>query len=382
MKKKEVKKKLVPTENGAQKPISEQRHPKKAKPEKKKLSLFGKKTAKRPMQKPVQKPMQKPAQRPMQKPIQEPVQKPAGVQPVVQDKALQKEIIGEQRRAYNKAVKNRSAKSNKKRGSRGGNYVLYYVFAAIVAIVVFIILANTVLFNCSAIEVKGIQKYTAEEIIEASKLKTGDSLLSIDASAAERRIVEAFSFVDKCKVEKSYPTKIIITVTEAERWFAVEHDGATYTISRLGKIIEKAPAGSLPIIVGFEASEPQVGGTLSSEIEGKNDLPTELLSAAEAAGLTDITSIDITDRFEITVLVQNRITLQLGIATELENKMYIAKELIDNEITATESVTVNLTNTEKVYVRDNNVIDNPVQVAPVLPEADTSEATSEGTAEA
>lgn len=355
MKKKEVKKKPVQLKPAAQQPISEQRQPKKQ-AAKKKSPLFGKKTAKKTAAKAVQ-------------------------QPVVQDKAIQKEIIGEQRKAYNKVVKNRTA-ANKKRGSRGGNYVLYYAFAAIVVIVVFIILANTVLFNCSAIEVQGIQKYTAEEITEASRIKVGDSLLSIDASAAERRITDAFSFVDACEVKKSYPTKVIIVVKEAERWYAVEHGGKTYTISRLGKIIEEAPAGSLPVVIGFEAAEPQVGGSLSSEVDGKNELPSELLSAAEAAGLTDITSIDITDRFEITVLVQNRITLELGIATELENKMYIAKELIDNEITATESVTVNLTNTEKVYVRDNNMIDNPVQVAPVLPESDTAEASGEATAEA
>lgn len=355
VKKREVKKKPVPQQSSAQKPISEQRQLKKT-DTRKKTSLFGKKAAKKPAAKPVQ-------------------------QPVVHDKAIQKEIIGEQRKAYNKAVKNRSAK-NKKRGSRGGNYVLYYAFAAIVIIVVFIILANTVLFNCSAIEVQGIQKYTAEEIIEASQIKTGDSLLGIDESAAERRIVEAFSFVDACEVTKSYPTKIVINVTEAERWYAVQYGGDTYTISRLGKIIEEAPAGSLPVVIGFEAVEPQVGGTLSSEVEGKNELPAELLSAAEKAGLTEITSIDITDRFEIKMLVQDRITLELGIATELENKMYIAKELIDTEITATESVTVNLTNTERVYVRDNNMIENPVQVAPVLPENDTAEATSEATAEA
>ena len=113
-----------------------------------------------------------------------------------------------------------------------------------------------------------------------------------------------------------------------------------------------------------------------------NEYIAALAAYAEKAGLTEITSIDITDRFEIKMLVQDRITLELGIATELENKMYIAKELIDTEITATESVTVNLTNTEKVYVRDNNMIDNPVQVAPVLPEADTAEATSEATGEA
>ncbi len=297
------------------------------------------------------------------------------------DKSLQKEIRTEQRKAYNKAVKKGRSADNKKRGSRGGNYVLYYAFAAIVAIIVFIILANTVLFNCASIQVEGILKYSAEEITEASQIKLGESLLSIDASAAERRILEKFPFVDAVKVTKSFPTKIVITVTEAERWYAVQHDGETYTISRLGKIIEQREAGKLPLVIGFEAVEPQVGGALTSAVERKTELPAEILTAAENVALTDITSINITSHFDIEVVVQDRITLQLGMSTELENKMHIAKELIATEISATESVTVNLTNTEKVYVRDNNMIDNPNTVVPVLPEG-TDEATAEATGEA
>lgn len=298
--------------------------------------------------------------------------------PTPADKAVQREIAGEQRRAYNRAVKKRTA-SNKRRGRRGGNYVLYYAFAAVVAIIVFIILANVVLFNCNSIVVEGIQKYTAEEIITASGIKSGDSLLRIDESAAERRIANAFPFVDAVEVAKHYPTKIVITVTEAERWYAVQHGSDTYTVSRLGKIIEQKNADKLPLVIGYEAAEPVVGGTLTSTVDGKNDLPAQVLSAAEKAGVSGITSIDITDRFEIKAVVDGRITLQLGIATELENKMYIAKALIDDEITATEQVTVYLTNTETVYVRDNNMIDNPVQTSPVLPEETTE---PEETAEA
>lgn len=298
--------------------------------------------------------------------------------PTPADKAVQREIAGEQRRAYNRAVKKRTA-GKKRRGRRGGNYVLYYAFAAVAAIIVFIILANVVLFNCNSIVVEGIRKYTAEEIIGASGIKSGDSLLRIDESAAERRIANAFSFVDAVEVTKQYPTKIVITVTEAERWYAVQYGGDTYTVSRLGKIIERENADKLPLVIGYEAAEPVVGGALASTVEGKNNLPAQVLSAAEKAGVSGITSIDITDRFEIKAVVDGRITLQLGIATELENKMYIAKALIDDEIAATEQVTVYLTNTETVYVRDNNMIDNPVQTAPVLPEETTE---PEETAEA
>lgn len=383
MKKKDVKNNPAPQHNGAHKAAASAKKPVR------KSGIFGGKrpaaNAGRPMgesakstastQKPAKKSgifgskkpksANKPATETMAQNLHAAEKSPQKLTPT--NKAVQREIAGEQRRAYNRAVKKRPA-GKKRRGRRGGNYVLYYAFAAVVAIVVFIILANTVLFNCSSIAVDGIQKYTAEEIIAASGIKDGDSLLRIDENAAERRIINEFSFVDAVEVAKHYPTKIVITVTEAERWYAVQHGSDTYTVSRLGKIIEQKSADNLPLVIGYEAEEPVVGGTLKSTVEGKNDLPAQVLSAAEKAGVSGITSIDITDRFEIKAVVDGRITLQLGIATELENKMYIAKALIDNEITATEQVTVYLTNTETVYVRDNNMIDNPVQTAPVLPE--------------
>lgn len=285
-------------------------------------------------------------------------------------------VSGEQKKAYNKAVRNRS-KSARKRGSRGGNYILYYIFAAIIAVIVFSILAKTVLFNCASITVEGNQRYSVEEIIASSGLIIGESLLDINENAAENRIIASLAYIDMAEVTKSFPTRMKITVTEAEKWFCVQQDGRPYIISRMGKILEQASGGKLPAVVGYEAEEPTVGTYLKSAVEGKNKLPMTILTAAETAGIKDITEVDITDRFEIKVTVQDRIILQLGNSTELDNKMYIAKELIDTEISATESVTVNISNTEKVYVRDNNIIDNPDVVVPVLPENGTAEGTAE-----
>lgn len=299
------------------------------------------------------------------------------------EKAVQQPAVpvsGEQKKAYNKAVKSR-AKKAKKHGSRGGNYSLYYLFAAIVAIVVFVILAKTVLFNCANIEVEGNTRYTTEEIVQLSGIQTGTSLLDIDTDAASKRIVSALAYVDAAEVKKSFPTKIRITITEAEKWYCVQQDGRPYIVSRLGKILEEKSDSSLPAVYGFEAVEPKVGGFVVSAVETKTNIPSMVLTAAESAGVTDITSIDITDRFEIKVLVQDRITLELGNSLQLENKMFIAKELIESEISATESVTVNLTNTEKVYVRDNNIIENPT-IVPELPPEDSGEATGEATGEA
>ncbi len=302
--------------------------------------------------------------------------KPAAKKPA---KPVQKQpaaVPAEQRRAVNKAVtravnRNRS-KNRKKQGSRGGNYVLYYLFAGIIAVIVFAVLAKTVLFDLGTITVEGNTRYTADEIISNSGLVIGTSLLDIDAEKAEEIIVGSLAYIDAAEVKKSYPTKIEITVKEAERWYVMKVGNRPYIISRLGKIIEEEPDSTLPLVIGYDPLMPEVGRMLSSEEEGKNDLPALILTAAENAELVGITSIDITDRFEIKVIVEDRVTLEMGLSDSLENKLHIARELIETEISATERVTVNLTNPEKAYVRDNNMIENDVAV-PQLPSEQTAE---------
>lgn len=283
-------------------------------------------------------------------------------------------ISGGQKKAYSSAVKNRSVKS-KKRGSRGGNYILYYLLAGIIAVIVFVVLANTVLFNCGTIEVSGNLRYTSEDITELSGIRLGESLLSIDTEKAEQAIVSSLAYIDAAEVEKSFPTKIKITVKEAEKWFGVQDGAKTYVVSRMGKILEENRAADLPVIIGYETADPMIGRTLASSVEGKTELPGMILNAAETAELEGISSIDISDRFEIKVLVDGRITLELGNSNELESKLQIAKALIEEEISLTEYVTVNITNTEKVYVRDNNIIDN-TDPAPVMP-PETADGTTE-----
>lgn len=282
-------------------------------------------------------------------------------------------------KAYNSAVRSRSVRG-RRRGSRGGNYILYYLLAGIIALVVLVILARTLLFNCNSIEVEGNSRYTAEEVIERSALTMGESLLSIDTERAQT-LISTLDYIDTAKVEKIFPTKIKITVTEAEKWYCVRQDGRTVTVSHGGKIIEQTAQPGLPVIIGYEAENLDSGKLLTSAVEGKQSIPADILTAAQTAGVKNITEIDITDRFSITILCDGRITLEIGNMTDLENKLSVAAQLINEKLSETESVTVNLTNYEAVYVRDKNIGDT-VPVQPDGPEDGTGESADDtGSAE-
>ncbi len=236
---------------------------------------------------------------------------------------------------------------------RGGNYILYYLLAAVVVIIVLIILSNTVLFKCSRIDVAGNVRYKPEEILSVCGIAEGDNLLRVNTANAEKKIADALVYIDSASVKKHFPTRVEITVTEAEKWYCVEQNGITAAISRGGKIVEHCAPEDFPVVHGLEAESLQTGAWLKSKTDGKTGIPSLLLNAAEKAGLRDITTIDITDKFSIKMVIDGRITLELGSSSEAESKLIIAKSIIDSDIGENDNVTMLLSNPDKVALRNN-----------------------------
>ena len=274
-----------------------------------------------------------------------------------------KPVNEQARKAADKAAlaKTRADVPEKKRPYRGGNYTLYFILAAIVVGIVMAILSNTVLFKCGTIEVTGTTRYTSEEIIAAAGVKTGENLLHIDAKKAENSVMNAFAFVDKVSVKKSYPTKIIIEITEAQNWFALNQGGKNVVISRGGRVLGAISADGLVVVKGFEAESLETGCQLNSKVDAKNKIIMEIFETAEKVGLANVTEIDLTDRFSIKITVDGRIILNLGSSVQLESKLRVGQALIEKEIAADERVSVLLTNPEKVAVESLSRGQNPVQ---------------------
>ena len=285
----------------------------------------------------------KPANNPAQgRPAPNNAQKPAA-------KPL-KPVPEQARKAADRATLAKTRTEQPKRPYRGGNYTLYFILAAVVVGIVLAVLSNTVLFKCGTIEVSGATRYSADEIIAGSGVKTGDNLLHIDEKKAAESVMNTFAFVDNVQVKKYYPTKIVIEITEAVNWFALVQDGKTNVISRGERVLGELPADGLVVLKGFEAQSLEVGARLSSAVEAKNKVAEEIFNAAEKVGLEKMTEIDITDRFSIKITVDGRIVLNIGSSNQLESKLRVAQALIEKEIGEDERVSVLLTNPEKVAV--------------------------------
>ena len=305
-----------------------------------------------PVGKQVQNIRPKPTQNTPKKPPKKPVKKPP--------------VNKKTKAAVSKAMRSRQA-APKRHKFRGGNYILYYLMAGFVALVALVILANTVLFNCKVIVVEGAVRYSPEEVIAVSGLKAGENLLRVDSKTAGENVVNALAYIDEATVSKSYPTKLVINVTEAEKQYCIYQNGVYAAISRGGKIIEHCPPGELTVVRGYEAETLDVGSRLKSKTDGKNGIPAEIFSAVEKTGIKNVDEIDITDRFSIKITVEGRIFLELGTISRIESKLIVAKTLIDTEIGSTESVSILLTNPEMAAMT-LILPDAPEDEEPPLPE--------------
>ena len=145
-------------------------------------------------------------------------------------------------------------------------------------------------------------------------------------------------------------------------------------MSRLGRIVELGSDSGLPVVVGFDPAELTPGAALSSEDAGKTPIPAQILEAAEECGISGIISIDMTDRFDITIECADDITLEIGGISDISSKFTAAVQAIKQEHPG---VVLDLRQPDKIFAHDD------VKEQQELPEiGGSSEPTGEaGTAE-
>ncbi len=261
--------------------------------------------------------------------------KPAG-QPLNERERLQRSVTAGHRRRRKK------------------RYTLYYIILFLFVVIAGIVLSLTVFFNIDTITVEGSGRYSADEIIAASGLHTGDNLFRINTGRAEEQIVDALVFVDHAQISRSFPNSIVITVTDAQPVMSFSNGGLYSTVSEAGRILETGlaqPAENTFVVNGVEIPENTVGTFLSAGSGEGMDILNEINAAAENIGLDNITRVDINSVVDIRVFLDNRFRVDLGNISDLEYKLTFAKELAETRLGESETGIIDVQKTGTAYFR-------------------------------
>lgn len=235
-----------------------------------------------------------------------------------------------------------AARRNKRGRRRGrGRFGFLYVLLSFLLITAALVVGSVVFFRADRITVTGQSRYTAEEIIAAARVKTGDNLLRISGPRTAQRIMSALPYIRSASVYPHLPSELVITVTESRAAAAIRAEGSWFLLDARGKLVElisdPSGGGAAPV-TGITPLAPAAGSslTVAEEERTKLDALTGLLTALEAHEmLSGLTGVDLTASNTVSFGFAGRFTVKLPLSCDFDYKAraleYVVSQLEENE---------------------------------------------------
>ncbi len=284
-------------------------------------------------------------------------------------------------------------RTNQRRQKIRRKKIIIRSLVGIVFLCVGIILALTLFFNINKIVVSGDKVYSEKEVVDASEINMGDNLIFLSKEEINNEITKELPYVGAVKIKRRLPSTLEIVITKTEAYMATAQDGYYILLDKNGKVLEKdleiIDENIILVNLG-EINSVEIGETISLKEEKTFKKLSDVLTECENVGIREITSINISDIYNIKLVYQGRITLELGETDEnnLNSKLALGKAAIEkqNEENNLHRGTINLTVDGKGYWSEEvettkPVIEESSTEAPAENDENTSEESSTKTEE-
>ena len=183
--------------------------------------------------------------------------------------------------------------------------------------------------------VSGKTAYTQEQILQASGLKTGGSVLFIDRKSASCRICESLPYIAAAEIRYIPFTGIQIRVKADAAAYEVRLKDGYAQINRNFKVLkisaQQESADKLPLINGVALGKPAAGHTLSANDRARVTQAAEILDGFKSNRVSGIVSVDVSDTYEIRANYDGRIDILIGTPADLGYKLRFAASLLKNK---------------------------------------------------
>jgi cell division protein FtsQ len=252
-----------------------------------------------------------------------------------------------------------AARRNNRRRHRRGRFGFLYKLLSVCLILAAILAGCVVFFKVEEVAVSGQNKYTADEIIQASGIRRGDNLFLLNKVQTYRKILSALPYVDQVSLRRGLPNTVIIAVSECTPAVCLEWEGSWWILDAKGKLLEKTDrngVGGLAVVTGLTPILPTPGSKLAVGDENSAKLKSliQLLEALSARGMMDqVDSVDLSQSSEIAMGYGGRFTVELPMLAEDFDQRTRWLEATLAQLAENESGTIDLTGDDAVRVIPN-----------------------------
>ncbi len=253
--------------------------------------------------------------------------------------------------------------------------IITYCIIVAVVLIACVVLSLTVLFKTQNYEVNGVTKYSQQEIIETCGIGGNDNIFLANKSAAEKRLVKKFPYIEEAQVSFAIPDTITIDITEAVPAYIIKESDKKYIIAssqgRILEVVKKIKGHGLPLFLGADVKNDEVGSYVEYNDETTFKIIDEIVTVFADNGYSGITEIDATDAADISFTYDDRIKVKLGLPEDISYKIRTAMTIINDKLdlngamaTAGELDVSDCNETKKSYFREQSLIESQVEINP------------------
>ena len=275
----------------------------------------------------------------------------------------------------NERIVNRRVQRNKKNRRKK---LIFRSVAGALFLVVGVIVALSLFFNINKIVVSGDAVYSHETVVKASGVSEGDNLIFLSKSKLNEKLSSELAYIGSVTVKRRLPSTLELVIKKTDAKLGVAMNGYFTLLDENGKVLEKdlETVGENIILANLgEVESAELGKVIVLKENRALTKLNAVLDECKKVGINDISLMDLSDIYNIKLVYQGRITLELG-ETDSENlnsKLALGKAALDkqNEENNLYRGTINLTVDGKGYWSEEVSTTEPVT------EENTSESTEE-----
>lgn len=254
---------------------------------------------------------------------------------------IQKEIFTREEVMINMAAKKTkiSGKINKqreiekkKRKKRKARLILAMIILVIGGINAYLLTSPS--FKIQEISVKGNEQLSNQEIIQLAEVKNGDNIFSKLGIVMKVRLKQN-GYIEDAQINKIYLNRIEIRVKERQKQFQIkmETEGYIY-IDEQGYLLEYATDKlEIPTIIGMDITQANLETMhrLGEKDLNKMENILQIREECKKIEIADkITQLQVKDEY-IVSLENDGITINLGDASNLKNRIYYVSAILKQE---------------------------------------------------
>lgn len=211
-------------------------------------------------------------------------------------------------------------------------WLIVLLFLAVAALVF-----GKMLFSLETIVIDGTDHYSYKQILKETGVREGDVIFFLSEKRLNQKLTERFAYIKSVKLEKQYPSTVILTLEEEEPAFYFEMQGEYYLLTcslRVleryrdeAKLLEEAP--DVQYIQIPTVSRCVVSDALEFAEDSRSRHTDEALTMLTESRLYEgVTEINFSDRFDLTIVYEDRLEIHFGSFKDYAYKLDLALGMI------------------------------------------------------